>query len=474
MRETIFAQSSGGFPSGVSVVRLSGAQTEHIVRSLCGTLPPPRHARLCKICDPIQKDVIDIGLVLWFPAPKSFTGEDMAEFHVHGSMAVMDRLVALLCAQRHCRMAEAGEFTRRAFYAGKVDMTQAEAMADLIMARTERQRQWAMHQMRGGLYKRYEAWRERIMSVLAWSEASLDFAYDDLPASMTQRWIGHVESLIREVEKTIHDVRGVKMREGFRVSIHGAPNVGKSSVFNALLRDERAIVYHEAGTTRDVLEGAMDIQGYLVTLCDSAGIRDYESHVEAEGGRRSMEEVKKSDICLGIVSCDVRHAWQALSDVVNSYRDAHSDMHEGLHGTNDKVIVIVNKADIMDAGHHALWAEKARHFCAEHDLSSPLFISAKRDHDVLSVQGRIGEEIMKIHREDSAMTDVAWTRTRHRHHLEEVARHLRSALTHDDGVGSEMAAEDVRLALSSMGRIVGTVDVEAVLDRLFSTFCIGK
>jgi tRNA modification GTPase len=439
--DTIFALATAQGRAGISVFRISGSDARQAIEKLCrpGTVPLPREAVLRKIHDPKTNELIDHALVLWFPAPHSFTGEDVAEFHLHGGRAVAQAMAEALRNLPHYRLAEPGEFTRRAFEDGKLDLTEAEAIADLVNAETEAQRRQALRQMEGELGKLYEGWRARLAQCLAYLEASIDFADEDLPRDVAEKQTKNVRDLAAEITRHFDDKhRGERLREGFSIAILGPPNAGKSSLINALARREAAIVSATAGTTRDVIEVHLDLGGYPVMLADTAGLRESADAIESEGVRRALQRAERADLKLLVF--DGAH-WPQLDEATKNLID-------------DNAIIVVNKADIIpDAGKKP---------------GSHLFLSAKTGVGMQELLDRLLKEIdMRF----SAAGPPPLTRARHREALEQCAGHLQRALS---AQANELRAEDVRLAMRALGRITGRVDVEDLLDIIFRDFCIGK
>jgi tRNA modification GTPase len=429
--DTIFALASGSYRSGVAVVRVSGSQALPALLSLTGlSAPDPRHALLADISHAGRR--IDRGLVIAFPAPASFTGDDVVEFHLHGGRAVIDGLLAALGSFPDCRMALPGEFTRRAFENGKLDLTGAEAIADLIDAETEAQREQALSQLDGSLSRIYRDWTDRLAKILAHQEADIEFPDDDMPTGISDVLKNDVGALAAEIRNHLDDKRrGERLRDGLRVAIIGAPNAGKSTLLNALAHRDVAIVSAEAGTTRDVIEAHLNLGGYPVIVADTAGLRDTAHVIEAEGIRRAQARASDADIKIALFdsTAPVDAQTRALVDdktiVVYTKRD--------LGGTpRDGYAVSVHTEEGMDEFLSALTATVAAQFTGKG--ASP-------------------------------------TRQRHRSALSEAVVHLESSLA---APLPELAAEDLRIALGAIGSITGRVHVEDLLDRIFRDFCIGK
>jgi tRNA modification GTPase len=429
MSGTIFALSSAPGRAGVAVVRVSGPDAGAAVRALAGPLPEPRRAvlRTLKAADGTP---IDQALVLWFAAPESFTGEDTSEFHVHGGRAIVERLLAELAVLPGLRPAERGEFTRRAVENGKLDLTQAEALIDLIDADTEGQRRQALRQYDGALAALYDDWRARLIQALAWAEAAIDFSDEELPDDVFTQVREKTQQIKGEIESHLRDARrGEIVRDGFFLTVIGPPNAGKSSLINALAKRDVAIVAETAGTTRDIIEVRLDIGGYAVIVADTAGLRETADAVESEGVRRAVARAEQSDLVLLL-----------------------------LDGTSDTLppraadLVVWNKADLPGF--------RAR---------EGLVLSLKSDNGLDKLLIKL-EEIVRIRLATGDEAPVL-TRARHRHALREASATLGRAVLVPE---SELFAEDLRLAVRAIGRITGRVDVEDLLDVVFRDFCIGK
>jgi tRNA modification GTPase len=435
--DTIFALASAAGRAGVQVIRISGPAAGPTLQALAGTLPRPRMARLAGLTDPATGELFDKALLLWFPGPASFTGEDVAELHLHGGRAV---LTAATSALTHLglRVAEPGEFSRRAFENGKLDLTEAEAIADLVDAETAAQRRQALRQMEGALGQLYEGWRHRLTRALAHLEADIDFPEEDLPGGLSDAVRPVVLTLVEELSAHLADQgRGERLRDGISIAILGAPNAGKSSLMNAIARRDVAIVSNQAGTTRDVIEVQLDLGGYPVLLADTAGLRDAADQVESEGIRRALDRAAKADLKLLVFDglSDPDPATLALADA-----DA---------------LLVMNKADQPGAT-PPLSAQPV------------LQVSARTGDGVPALLQALTDEVSRRYAPSGA---PALTRARHRAALEECRENLQRALF---ARLPELAAEDVRLAARALGRITGRVDVEELLDVIFRDFCIGK
>ncbi len=443
MTATIFALATAPGRAGVAVVRVSGPASGAALTALTGRpLPRPREATLAKLRDPKTGEVLDDALVLYFTAPRSFTGEDVVELHLHGGRAVVAGVVEALSSQPGLRVAEPGEFTRRAFENGKLDLTEAEAVADLVDAETAAQRRQALRQMDGALGTLYDGWRERLTRSLAHIEADIDFPDEDLPSGVSDTARPVLETLAREIDAHLDDNgRGERLREGLHIAIVGAPNAGKSSLLNALARREAAIVSARAGTTRDVIEVHLDLGGYPVVLADTAGLREAAAdEVEEEGIRRALDRAAKADVKIAVFDATTL---PALDPATVALVDADT-------------VVVLNKTDVVDAIPPAVAGVPA------------IAVSARTGVGLPSLE----ERLTAFSADRLAGSGVpALTRARHRSALEECRDALRRALT---APLPELMAEDVRLASRALGRITGQVDVEDLLDVIFRDFCIGK
>jgi tRNA modification GTPase len=439
-KDTICALSSGQGRAGVAVIRMSGPGSGTALRALCGPLPPPRHASLRKLLDPRSGDLLDRGLVVWLPAPSTLTGEDVAELHVHGGRAVVARVIAALLAMKDMRLAEPGEFARRAFENGKLDLTAVEGLADLINAETEAQAKQALAQAEGGARALCASWREELIKAQALAEASLDFADEgDVAADAAVQADALVAKLHAAIGDALQDRRGERLRDGFRVVIAGPPNVGKSSLLNALARRDVAIVSEEAGTTRDVIEVRLDLGGFPVILMDTAGIREAAGAIEQEGIRRALDRAREADLVL----------WIADATAPGDADPRGLDLPSGV-----PVLKAINKIDIATA--------------APAEDALPLSIRTGEGLDRL-----IGELTKAAETAADVGESPAITRARHRRELERCAAALCGFLNGDFG-DLELRAEDLRTAAAALGRLTGRVDVEDILDKIFADFCIGK
>lgn len=443
-RETIFAQSSGAGRAGIAVIRISGPAAGAALTALGCNLPPARRATRARLTDPATGATLDDALILWFPAPASFTGEDVAELHLHGGRAVIAGVIDALSRLPDTRPAEPGEFTRRAFEHGKLDLTAAEGLADLIEAETEAQRRQALRQSEGALAGLYESWRTRLTRSQAHFEAAIDFADEDLPADTERAALETLSAVAAEIGGHLEDDgRGERLRDGLSVAILGAPNVGKSSLLNALARRPAAIVAATAGTTRDIVEVHLDLGGLPVTIADTAGLREIDpgagDPVEAEGIRRALARAQSADLKIVVFEPD------------------DTDNHESRAQIDENAIIAVNKIDVFSGD-----------LPNEIDSIPALAISALTGEGIPALLTRLTEEVSRRLTVSGA---PALTRARHRLALEECREALDRA---GAGTSAELIAEDVRLAARALGRITGRVDVEDLLDVIFRDFCIGK
>jgi tRNA modification GTPase len=439
--QTIFALSSGRPPNAISVVRVSGVQAGTVLGSLAGKIPPPRIATRVLIRDTDQQP-IDDAVVLWFPGPKSATGEDVAEFHVHGGRAVLAALFAALSSFENMRAADPGEFTRRAFENGKLDLTEAEGLDDLIHADTDRQRRQALRQLKGVLGVKARSWRAQIIEASALIEAGIDFSDEvDVPAELIAPALAKIKALHAEIAEVLAaQGRSERLRDGLVVAIAGPPNVGKSTLMNQLARREVAIVSPYAGTTRDVIEVQLDLDGYPVTVIDTAGIRETADPVEQEGVRRARARAADADLVLWLVEDD--------------------SCHHAVEGTAP-VWLVRNKID--------LYAFKPRGAAVGRTCGSPYFeISASRGGGLRELTAAlVSHSEAYFGSGESGLIG----RERQRSLLRETAASLHRSM---ERKGEELVAEDLRTAAHSLGRLLGRVDVEDILDKIFREFCIGK
>ena len=442
---TIFALSTGPGISGIAIVRISGEDTIKVIKLLTNaSIPEPRVATLRKINKINTSELIDEGIILWFPGPDSYTGEDMAEFHIHGSKAVIDALHSSISQIENCRLAEPGEFTKLAFQNGKINLLKAESIADLISAETEIQRQQAIKIMDGQSSKTFNNLREKLLKILSNIEAKIDFPDEDLPQDILNNTKKISSEVILSIKKILNDQRvGERIREGFKIAIIGPTNAGKSSLLNLLSNRDVAIVSQIAGTTRDVIETHLNIEGYPVVVSDTAGIRDSKNEIEKKGIKLALDNAENADLKLIIIdakSIDFKGVLKELLD--------------------EKAILVVNKSDLL-----------------KEDLSSEI---KNFEHVLISVKNNFNVEDLiikiknKLKNKFITSKDILITRERHRQHLEKCLNYLKRFEEKNEAQDFDKAAEDLRLATRHLGMIVGKVDVEEILGSIFNDFCIGK
>ena len=442
-----FALSSAAGKAGVAVIRVSGAQAwKSLDRLAKGRLPEPRKTKLMTLISPKTGDLIDHAMVIGFKGLNSFTGEDVIEYHCHGSPAILEELLSLLGKMEGHRMANHGEFTRRAFENGKLDLTEAEAIADLIDAETKMQKEQALSQMGGALSSVYNGWAEELTRALAYVETIIDFPDEDVPDTETAKATPSIQKLQEKIEIHLNDNRrGERLRNGIHIAVIGAPNAGKSSLVNLLAERDIAIVSDMAGTTRDVIEAHLNLGGYPVILADTAGLRpdqigdDGQEAVESEGIRRAIEKAKAADLRV------------LVFDASAEKPDKHT-----LDLMDESAILVANKSDLDS---QALDLPDA----------NPVLISTKTGENIDQLLSVLKEKIAKeftVSRETPSLT-----RERHRQNLENCNTSLVAALTQKQ---PELMAQDLRFAVNELGRITGRVDVEDLLDVIFKDFCIGK
>ena len=456
-RETIYALGtpppSRAAPGALSVIRLSGPRatdaliflTErhafergHSVRD--PALPEPRRMTVRTLREPVSGEAIDRGLIVWFEAPNTETGETMAELHLHGGRAVVNGALAAIAQLGFCRLAEPGEFTRRAFENNKLGLTEAEAIADLVAAETDQQRRLALQQMDGGLHRLYEDWRTLGLSALAHLEAAIDFPDEDLPAGLGAHVIEQITRLRGEIASHLEDKRGERLREGLHIAIIGPPNAGKSSLLNLLARRDAAIVSDIAGTTRDVIEVHLDLGGWPVVLADTAGLRASSDTIEQEGVRRARVRADQADLRLLVL--DATSDWKG---------DMAALVQQTARWDAARDIVVVNKTDLKPA-----------------EAIGIVPLSATSGAGLPDLLGRLERSAAALMEEGGA---PPLTRARHREALLDAQAALARALIAPEVA---LAAEDLRLAMRALGRITGTVRIDELLDVIFRDFCIGK
>ena len=442
---TIYALSSGPGISGIAVIRVSGKNTVEVVKKLTGDkLPRPRAATLTKFNKNGGKELIDEGVIIWFPAPNSYTGEDLAEFHVHGSRAVVNAMHFSISKVKNCRLAEPGEFTKRAFQNGKINLLKAESIADLISSETEIQRKQALKIMSGKSSDKFNSWREKLLKILSHIEAKIDFPDEDLPENIISEIRKTSNKVLTEIKKTLNDQKvGERIREGFKIAIVGPTNAGKSSLLNYLSKRDVAIVSEIAGTTRDVIETHLNLDGYPVVVSDTAGIRDSKNEIEKKGIKVALNRAEDADLKLVIVSAKNVDFTVILKSLLS--KDA---------------ILVVNKSDLMKGKLNRKFKKY------EHVL-----ISIKKD---LNLNKLISKIKSKLKNKFISSENILITRERHRQNLKNCVCHLQKFDERRTTREVDKAAEDLRLATRHLGMIVGKVDVEELLGSIFNDFCIGK
>ena len=452
-RETIFALSSGRPPAAIAVVRISGPRAGVALETLIGRVPEPRVAKLARVRDPASGDVIDEALALWFPGPHSETGEDVAELQVHGGHAVIAGVLDALGTIAGCRIAEAGEFTRRAFENGKLDLTAVEGLADLIAAETNAQRQLALRQLKGLIGARAEAWRQRLIQTLAQIEARIDFSDEaDVPEDLVRPALNAAQQLRDEIAVSLADGgRGERLRDGLVVAIAGPPNAGKSTLLNRLARREAAIVSPYPGTTRDVIEVHLDLGGYPMTVLDTAGIRGSDDPVEQEGVRRAGARAAAADLVLWAIDASANGG-------------AGNKCPANLAKT--RVWLVENKIDMVNANSDTGTVKQPND-----EYKFKLSVSAKTGAGIDLLVAALAEVAREFF---GATESVLVTRARHRLILTETVAALDRALAVGNSGSEELIAEELRTAATMLGRLTGRVDVEDILDAIFRDFCIGK
>tara|TARA_Y100000590_G_scaffold328164_1_gene372620 strand:- start:1066 stop:2397 length:1332 start_codon:yes stop_codon:yes gene_type:complete len=442
---SIYALSSGPGISGVAVIRVSGPETIDVLKQLTnGPFPKPRLATLKKINKISTNELIDEGIIIWFPAPESYTGEDMAEFHVHGSRAVIQAIQSSISKIKNCRLAEPGEFTKIAFQNGKINLLKAESISDLISSETEIQRQQAIKIMTGKSSDKFNSWRTDLLKILSSIEAKIDFPEEDLPKNILKNIKNNSEKIKYEIIKTLDDLKvGERIREGFKIAIIGPTNAGKSSLLNYLSRREVAIVSEIAGTTRDVIETHLNIDGLPVVVSDTAGIRKSKDEIEKKGIKLALKSAEDADLNIVVIEPKNSNFTGFLKDLIS-----------------DKSIIVINKSDLGVDG-----------MIDEFKKYNPIYISIKNEKNIdkliTSIKDKLKNQFIKSE-------DILITRERHRQNLELCVSHLENFNNKNEIGDFDKAAEDIRLATRHLGMIVGKVDVEEILGSIFNDFCIGK
>ncbi len=441
----IYALSSGPGVSGIAVIRVSGIHTKKIILSLInGEMPPPRLATLKKFNKVNNSELIDEGILLWFPGPESYTGEDMAEIHVHGSIAVVRSILDQLSKFEDCRLAEPGEFTKIAFQNGKINLLKAESISDLISAETEIQRQQAIKIMSGRSSEKYNSLREKLLKILSNVEAKIDFPEDDLPEDVIKNIKIDSEKIRNEIEKILNDQKvGERIREGFKIAIIGPANAGKSSLLNYLSNRDVAIVSEIAGTTRDVIEAHLNLDGYPVVISDTAGIRESQDEIEKKGIKLALKRAEDADLNIIVIEPKRVNFTGFLNDLIS-----------------EKSIIVINKIDL---GY--------KNINQQIEKFNPIFLSIKNETNLDELLNRIKD---KLKNKFVSSNETLITRERHRQSLEACVQNLINFEEKNSQEDFDKAAEDLRLATRHLGMIVGKVDVEEILGSIFNDFCIGK
>ena len=440
----IYALSSGRGPSGIAIIRLSGENALKISEIITQKKNlKSKEINFSKFYDPSNNTLIDEGLLLSFPSPNSFTGDDLVEFHIHGGNAIISYFLKVLSQQVNCRLAEAGEFTKIAFQNNKIDLIEAESIGDLINSETEMQRLQAVNLTQGSASSYYKDLREKLIKSLAYIEAKIDFAEDDLPESVLKEVQKSIKEVRTDIKKILEDQKvGEKIRDGFRVSIVGEVNAGKSSLLNLLSKREAAIVSEEKGTTRDIIEVYLNIDGYPVILADTAGIRNTKNIIEKKGISLAIDRSKESDLSLIVIDNSSKIIDPKIENLID-----------------ENCIVVLNKSDVNNQLNHNF------------KKTPVILISVKNNKNIIELTTKIKE---KLSSKFITTNNVLITRERHRSKLNECLNEINNFLKRDQNKDIEIAAEDLRLATRHLGAIVGKVDVEEILDSIFKDFCIGK
>ena len=442
---TIYALSSGPGISGVAVIRISGTKVEEILNLITNSqVPKPRVATLKKFNKISNSELIDEGILIWFPGPQSYTGEDMAEIHIHGSIAVVKAILDELSKIENCRLAGPGEFTKIAFQNGKINLLKAESISDLISAETEIQRQQAIKIMSGKSSVRFNFIREKLLKILSNVEAKIDFPEEDLPEDVIKNIKNDSEKIRLEIEKILNDQKvGERIREGFKIAIIGPANAGKSSLLNYLSNRDVAIVSEIAGTTRDVIEAHLNLDGYPVVISDTAGIRESKDEIEKKGIKLALKRAEDADLNIILIEPKSVDFTGFLNDLVT-----------------DKSIIVINKIDL-----------DYKNINQQIQKFNPILISIKNETNLDELIIRIKE---KLKNKFVSSNETLITRERHRHSLEACVQNLKNFEDKNSKEDFDKAAEDLRLATRHLGMIVGKVDVEEILGSIFNDFCIGK
>ncbi|MBA1340375.1 MAG: tRNA modification GTPase [Pelagibacterales bacterium] len=440
----IYALSSGRGPSGIAIIRLSGDKAIEIAKIITKkTNLKSRQINFCKFFNPKNNKMIDEGILLLFPAPNSFTGQNIAEFHIHGSNAVIKEFLNVLALQKNSRLADPGEFTKLAFQNNKVDLVEAESIGDLINAETEMQRQQALKMIQGNASQHYNNLREKLIKSLAHVEAKIDFGEEDISQNVIQNAKKEILEVYQEIKEILEDQKvGEKIREGFKVSIVGQVNAGKSSLLNLLSKREAAIVSEEEGTTRDVIETYLDIGGYPVILSDTAGIREAKNEVERKGISLAISKSINSDLNIVMIDNTTDKVEKKILDIINS-----------------NSIVVLNKSDITN------------NKSTKYNEIGAILISVKQNKNIDNLIKAIKEKLNKKFINNG---NILVTRQRHRDKLKACLNEIEKFQRKNTSKEIELAAEDLRMATRHLASIIGRVDVEEILGSIFKDFCIGK
>jgi len=441
---TIYALSSGPGISGVAVIRISGPDSKKIISELIeGDFPKPRMATLKKVYNINTNELIDEGIIIWFPGPESYTGEDMLEIHVHGSRAVIEAILNSISQIKNCRLAEPGEFTKLAFQNGKINLLKAESIGDLIASETEIQRKQAIKIMTGKSFEKYNSWREGLLKILSNIEAKIDFPDENLPKDILEDIKSNSKKIKLEIQNILNDRKvGERIREGYKIAILGPTNSGKSSLLNYLSKRDVAIVSEIAGTTRDVIETHLNIDGFPVIISDTAGIRESKDEIENKGIKLALKRAEDADLNIILIEPNSIDFKGFLANLAS-----------------EKSIVVINKLD--------LGIDKIDDF----KKYNPIYISLKIEKNLNEL---IAEIKNKLKNQFINLEDILITRERHRQHLEQCIHHLQKFENKKNNDDFDKAAEDIRLATRHLGMIVGKIDVEEILGSIFNDFCIGK
>lgn len=447
LKNTIFALSSGRGKAGVAIIRISGERASECFSAFgIKNTPTPRKAALHKLRDIKTNEVLDEALMLYFPAPHSFTGDDVVELHVHGSVAVVSGVLEYLNGITGYRSAEAGEFSRRAFENSRLDLTQIEGLADLIDSETKAQAKQALRLVDGEAARQYENWRAEMIEIQAFIEAFIDFPEEDIPEDLDKQFSNKAKKLTQALEAHLQSNVGERIRNGVVATIIGEPNVGKSSLMNSLSRRDMAIVSDIAGTTRDALECHLDIAGYPLTLIDTAGIRQSNDVIEAEGVKRALAKAENSDMKIVMLNAA---EYPNFNPDITKLIDAES-------------VVIINKTDVKAINEDVVFGQ-----------NNAIKISLKDAIGVNELKTKLQKKLQQVFEQSTEAMPL--THARHRGHIEEAKQHLHNFIdARIEKLPIELCAEEIRYAANAIGKITGKIDVEDLLDKIFSSFCIGK